>query len=147
MPHLNGALKKSGPLVDVLVSVSEPRLDALLAAGRQIPPAIKIRALIDTGASCTAIDTSIVRKLEIPATGTVDVRTPSTGATPHTFNQYDIQLTILDERGNPLSSGHSIPIVGSDFSGQDIEALIGRDLLAMGILIYNGTAGSFTLSY
>lgn len=42
-------------------------------------------------------------------------------------------------------------VVGVDLSGQIINgqqliALIGRDVLSMGILIYNGTAGTFSFA-
>jgi len=42
-------------------------------------------------------------------------------------------------------------VVGVDLSGQFINgqqliALIGRDVLSMGILVYNGTAGTFSFA-
>ena len=39
-----------------------------------------------------------------------------------------------------------IPVIASDRSAQSIQALIGRDVLAESILIYNGIDRTFTLA-
>ena len=145
MPHLNLSMTQSGPFVDIWISVSDPRRDALRAADQEVKPAVKVRALIDTGASCTVIDASILKKLAIPCVGVTPIFTPSTGEVPHVCHQYDVSLGILDAQGDPLFLNDSLSVLGSDLP--DVDALIGRDVLAKGILIYNGAAGTFTLSY
>ncbi len=147
MPQLSLSTSPAGPLVDVWVAVSKPRQDALVRAGLPVPTPLQVRALIDTGASCSAVDPSIIEKLQVPVTGTMQVLTPSTGATPHVCNQHDMLLAILDAKGNPLYFGPSIPVMASALATQGIEALLGRDVLSLGILIYNGAAGTFTLAF
>lgn len=137
----------NGPLVDVLLAVSAPRLAALTKAKLAVPAPIKIRALLDTGASCTAIDSTVITKLQVPVTGTTSILTPSTAGVAHTCNQYDVLLTILDPNGNPLYFSTSVPVIEAVLASQGIEGLIGRDVLGGALFIYNGTAGHFTLSY
>lgn len=56
MPHLALQVSAGGPLIDVVVAVSRARRVALEAAGQSVPNPVLIRALVDTGASCTNID-------------------------------------------------------------------------------------------
>ena len=105
-----------------------------------------IRALVDTGASCTCVDPSVLANLNLTPTGSVSVNTPSTGATPHLANQYDIALIIPPNKGVPLIF-QTIPVVASDLSAQGLQALIGRDILKGCLFTYNGDADVFTLAY
>jgi hypothetical protein len=73
--------------------------------------------------------------------------TASTGAKPHTCNQYDVFLMLINPKGTLLYVAQSMPVFEMPLAAQGIEALIGRDVLAAGILIYNGATKSFTLSY
>ena len=147
MPHINLSMTHNGPLVDVWLAVSAPREAALTQANLAVPAPIKIRALLDTGASCTAIDPAVITKLQVPVTGTTSILTPSTAGVAHTCNQYDVLLAILDPNGNPLYFSTSVPVIESALASQGIEGLIGRDVLGGALFIYNGTAGHFTLSY
>ena len=52
MPHLTIQCSHQGPLIDVVVGASRPRLLALGAQGRELPAPVPMRGLIDTGASC-----------------------------------------------------------------------------------------------
>ena len=81
-------------MVNAVVGVSQPRHDALVAAGQIAPPLQRIMALIDTGASCTTVDPSIVTALNLQPTGVASVITPTTGPVPHQTNQYDVLLII-----------------------------------------------------
>jgi predicted aspartyl protease len=106
------------------------------------------RALVDTGASCTCVDLTVLQQLAIPTTGTTPLLTPSTGQTPHTVNQYDVSIVIVF--GNPfkvLFGAHTMPVVEADLRPQGILALIGRDVLLTGILQYNGETELFTLAF
>lgn len=148
MPHLTLNLSPAGAVLDVHVGVSQARRNALTAANQPVPTAVPTRALIDTGASCTCIDQSILNQLGLSPTGTALIHTPSTGAAPQTANQFDISLLIVF--GTPLRllyGNHTIPVVESDLSTQGIDALIGRDILAASLLVYDGETGLFTLSF
>jgi hypothetical protein len=68
MPHLNIPFSAGSPIIDLFVGVSQQRRDALLAVGRSIPNFQRARALIDTGASGTCIDPTILKPLGLTAT-------------------------------------------------------------------------------
>lgn len=135
-----------GPLLQFGVSVNKPRAEALRAASQPVPSPILITGLIDTGASCTCIDSSILRQLAIPVSGTTPVHTPSTKASaPHIANQYDISLILA----HPLMTRtfHAIPVTEAQLVHQGIQALIGRDILSFCLFTYDGAAQSFCLAF
>jgi hypothetical protein len=130
------------------LTVSEARRDALLQASLPVPDAVRVSALVDTGASCTCVDPSFMAKLGLTPTGSVPVNTPSTGGTPHVAHQYDAGLIVPGalQDHTPLIFP-TIAIVSAELLVQGIDALIGRDILSNCVLNYNGTAGYFTLAY
>jgi hypothetical protein len=80
-------------------------------------------------------------------TGSVSVNTPSTGATPHQAEQFDVTLAIPAPNGPPLIF-YAVPVVASDLlAAQGFHALIGRDILNRCLFAYNGDASLFTLAY
>ena len=95
MPHFTLNVGQLGPLVSCAVRASQERVAALRKAGRPVPAPITVQALVDTGASCTCVDPSVLRLLDIPPTGRMQVYTPSTReATPHETDQYDVSILI-----------------------------------------------------
>ncbi len=76
------------------------------------------------------------------------MQTPSTAGVPVQCNQYDVSAYIPD---NGSSGGGfyigALPVVEASFAGQGIEGLIGRDIIDRCTLVYNGSAGMFTLAY
>jgi hypothetical protein len=145
MPHLTLQIAAGGPLIDVLVGVSIPRQRALHAAGLPVPPAVQIRALIDTGASCTCIDPSVPLRLGLAPTGIAPMHTPSTGNQPHMANQYDVSLVLLHPKLN--LTHQTVPVAESQLALQGIQGLLGRDILRNCLFIYDGQNGSFTLAF
>ena len=149
MSHLTVAIDPAGgPILPVSVTPSRARREALLAAGLDIPPESSIRALVDTGASCTCIDPAVVAALGLPAHGSVPIHTPSTGSTPHLADEYDVCLVVPGAGTHhvPLTLD-GVPVVAADLAIQGIHAIIGRDVLKDCIFIYNGTEGDFTLAF
>lgn len=146
MPSINLQLSSSGPIIDVLVGTSIPRQDALRLAGLPIPPTKSGKFLIDTGASCTCIDITLMNSLGVTPTGSTSIQTPSTNGGSHNCNLYDVMLFLP----NGSQGGHlieALPIVETHLSSQGIDGLIGRDVLDQCTLIYNGTARMYSLSY
>ncbi len=147
MAHFTLQSSPNGPILNALVAVSQARATALTAAGREVPNAVPVFALVDTGASCTCVDPSVLENLRLTPTGNVSVNTPSTGATPHSADQYDVALIIPAANG-PALVFQTIPVVSSDlFQAQGFHALIGRDILNRCVLVYNGNMGQFTLAF
>jgi hypothetical protein len=147
MPCINVNIAAGGPLLIVHLGVSLPRLQALNQAGLPIPPGATGTFLVDTGASCTCVDPALIVNLGLQPTGSVHVQTPSTQGQPHSCDQFDISIFIPS---STATIGHlipAIPIVATHLQSQGIDGLIGRDVLKDCTLIYNGTAGMFTIAY
>jgi len=137
-----------GPILVAYVGVSNARRVALVAAKQQIPNPIQVRALVDTGASGTCVDPSILKTLSLTPTGSATVNTPSTGSTPHTADQYDVSIIVpgAGPTHAPLNVPN-LPVICADLLPQGFHALIGRDILSLCLLSYNGTTSLFTLAY
>lgn len=146
MPHISQKITERGPLLQFVIGVSAPRAKALQDAGQSVPKPIPITGLIDTGASCTSIEATILRQLGIPSTGTTTVHTPSTQAgAPHVASLYDISLTLI----HPLVTRtfSALAVTESQLLHLGIQALIGRDILSACLFTYDGAGQNFCLGF
>ncbi len=147
MSILTLPLQPGGPIIRVGFLVSGPRQSALKRANLAIPNPVVVPCLVDTGASCTCVDPGVIQQLQLVSSGTISIHTPSTGATPHVCNQFDVGIGIVMDNGQIHLSGLVLPVIESNLKGQGIQALLGRDLLEQGILIYDGRQGRLTLAF
>ena len=146
MPTLTYQISALGPLLDVEIGVSGPRRDALHKAGLAIPSNVAVRALIDTGASCTGIDKAIIAALQLVSKGPIPVHTPTTGQAPKSCEQYDIHLRLIHPKLSFTFA--ALPVIETDdLSVQGIQGLIGRDVLRSCIFIFNGENGTYSLAF
>ena len=146
MPCVNLQILPLGPVIDIHVGISTPRKEAMQLAGITPPAPVPCRLLIDTGASCTCVDTWIINALSITPSGFTTIHTPSTNAdSNHQCNQYDVFLSILHHELSRFF--HVTPVIESNFSHQGIDGLLGRDILESCVFIYNGELGIYTLSF
>jgi len=149
MPHFTLQISEQGATMSALIGVSEGRKNALTALDQPIPELVRGIALLDTGASATCIDPSILQKLRLTPTGQVMIRTPSTGINPVLFDQYDVSIYVppASQDQIPLYMG-TLPVVCTELlASQGFHILVGRDILAQCVFIYNGSMNWFTLSY
>jgi predicted aspartyl protease len=149
MPHFTLQIGPEGPMLNAMVVVSAPRQAWLTQAKQPIPAPVKIRALVDTGASGTCIDPMVMAQLGLTPTNVIPMLTPTTGATPVLVEQFDVGLIIPGQSAKhaPLAF-HTTPVVASAlYAAQGFHALIGRDILRHCILNYNGDFGYFSLGY
>ena len=111
-------------------------------------PFVAVGGLIDTGASCTAIDADLLAPLGMTPTGVTQMLTPSSGGKPVDVPQFDVMVGITHPSGDPLLID-TVPIIAIHKFGKSggIAALIGRDILARCLLIYNGGEKNFTLAF
>lgn len=145
MPHLNVHIGNSGPMFDVSIGVTGHRAEALVREKKLVPDALSVRSLIDTGASCTAIDLSVAEALQLKPTGTSNIFTPSTGTDGHLANAYDVAMTFKIDNYNKRFS--HIEVVEGKFHGRTHKALIGRDILEQVLLMYDGPLKLLTLAF
>lgn len=148
MPNFTLHVDANGPVLNVLITVSEARAAALQAKGAAIPQGVHAKGLVDTGASNSCIDSSVIRALGVPQTGETTVLTPSTKDGPVPASLYDVGLQIYSDTTQPPLHVRNLPVMESHlFEYQGIHALIGRDVLAKCILHFNGTVGIYTLAF
>jgi predicted aspartyl protease len=119
----------------------------LAKANQPVPQPIRIRGLIDTGASCSAIDPAVSQALGLVSTGTVDICTPSTSAANHACDQYDVLIAIYMDPPDVHIASVTIPVISAPLAHMGIQALIGRDILDQALLIYNGKSQQITLAF
>ena len=135
-------------MVNAALGVSEARRQALMAAGQAVPQFVSIRALLDTGASMTCVDPTVITALGLAPTGMTQMITPSTGAVPHNAPTYDASFAIPAAPNQAALIFATVAVVESDLlSAQGFHALIGRNILSQCLFHYNGTMGLFTLAY
>jgi predicted aspartyl protease len=149
LPHFTLQISPHGPILTAFIGVSVARQDALKAAGQTIPSHVQIQALVDTGASATCLDPSVLKTLNLTPTGSATVETPSTEGTPVIADQYDVSIVVPPAKPNqfPLIR-NTLPVISVKLlSSFGYHALIGRDILGECVLFYNGDNGWFTLAY
>jgi predicted aspartyl protease len=126
-----------GPIVQVTASIDQNAAKVLLAQGKTVPNKAGF-ALIDTGASNTCIDEQAARDLGLPV---IDVGSmQSASHEKHPCNIYPVQIV------TPVVTLNSMRTMGANLGSQGLLILIGRDVLAVCTLFYNGPSGQFTLS-
>jgi hypothetical protein len=135
-----------GPLLDVVIAVTDSREQALKLAGETVPNPVVARVLVDTGASHTMIEESVLKPLALTPTGSIGCHTPTTAGKPKQMSLYDVKLTIPAPRGSRIFAAMPISAGDGSLIPQGIHGLLGRDVLKDCVLVYNGELGIFTLN-
>jgi hypothetical protein len=147
MPHFLLQTSPQGLIVQAAVMLSHARREALTEAGQQLPAPQYLAAMLDTGASISAIDPNALSALGLTPTGQCEIHTPSTQGVPVTTDTYDVCIAIIAGReGDTHFISNTIQVTASLLSG-GIQALIGTDILKSCILTYNGADNCFTLAW
>lgn len=129
-------LAKEGPIVDIEVAVPNILRDYMTKNKLEVPEAVKGKGLIDTGAAVSCIDDSVAIKLNVKPTGMVKGHGMSGESNR---NLYSAQIAIVT--GPQRWAYESTRIMGVDIQKQGLIALIGRDFLRNGMMIYSGFSG------
>lgn len=137
-------LAQDGAFLEILVSIPQALTEFYSKENIPIPAPISGYALIDTGASKSCVHGSIMKELHVSPIGVATSHTAA-GAVPHalypahfTFPAAKIEIDFASVVGVNLS--------GQQIATKPIIALIGRDVLAMGIFVYNGSFGTFSFA-
>lgn len=130
-----------GPALAVEVSLAEILAASLTARSIPLPAPQPGSALIDTGASVTAVDMEILQRLGLPRVGSGTVVTPSG---TETQGVYVVRLTFP---GTPIPPLDPMPVLGSQLQGFGHIVLLGRALLRGALLIYDGAHGHWTIAF
>lgn len=130
-------IQQIGPIIEVVIFPSQPVFNKLKSEGK-VPPSKKVIALIDTGATKSCINDPIAKELGLIARDVIPVQTPS-GTTQQPIYDLGFSLPSLTNTIIPTQA------LGADLDNQPYAALIGRDILSICTLIYNGWDNSYQL--
>ncbi|MDE2848122.1 MAG: retropepsin-like aspartic protease [Gemmatimonadota bacterium] len=146
MPYFTRPIDpQKGLILNAIVGVSKARLDALESLGKPVPDPVGIEGLVDTGANRTCVTPEVVEPLNLTPGEPVVVHTPS-GSTE--MPTYDIGILIFSSPKEPPFRIPNIQVmVSKDLKEQNLECLIGLDILSNCLLTYDGKAGLYTLAF
>ena len=131
-------LTVSGPLVAVEVTLSAGAEAAEIKAGNPVPTPLTLSGMIDTGASATVLQQGLPAKLGLQPVGTTQVNTPTSQGVVCPL--YSVRVVL------PSRIVVEVIAVEAPLAGQNIQCLIGRDVLAGGVFVYIGYAETFSFS-
>lgn len=141
-PNADGQriLSRFGPRIQVEACVHPAAQKSLIVSNQPVPSPVNGFALIDTGATVTAIDEEVARALQLPVIGQTKIGTADGTATASLL---PFCLRLLPWGFNMTC----VPGISARISNQGIIALIGMDLLSQCVLIVNGPDDSVTLAH
>jgi len=148
MPMITGELSWHGAIVPLRVGVSRNRKARLEHLRMTVPQEVIVLAQIDTSSHVTALMPDALRSLQIRPFSTMRLRTPSTTRdNPHECFVYDVAITLQSgDTSWPVPSVHVIQC--DDFNpDEEVQALIGRDILRHCVFTFSGPHNSFSLSF
>src|SRR5262249_31560885 len=145
---ITSRLDPQGALVQVLAGWSAARARQLQLALRPVPPAISAKALLDTGAEITCVESSLIQSLSLPFGGSVLAHVPAVGGLT-AGALYPASVTIVHPSGNAAANLviGNLSVLEVQLAALGYEALIGRDILARCRLLYDGPRQRFWLRY
>jgi hypothetical protein len=142
MPSLTRSfddMQDLGPIVEIKIAIPRLAEDLMRVVGNQPPNPLSITAMIDTGSTFTIIQGGLASQLGLEPIGVEYLSTPSS----QDVASYRYQVRVIFSN-NVITE---VTAVEAPLAGQHIQCLIGRDILAQGVLIYNGLINQYTLSF
>lgn len=130
--------RRRGPVIPVQIGIPTAMAKQLEAEGQTVPPPEEIPALVDTGASITAINIETAQRLGLQVTGSMRIG-GATGSADQPV--YAAMVKIPD----PFIEFDPIQLPGAQLGGTPFQMLIGRNILCSLMLSYDGRRGRFSL--
>jgi Aspartyl protease len=130
MPLVSGKLSGPWAVVDVLLGVSGARAALLRKVNFPVPAPVRVRALLDTGASVSGFAPRAFRELDLAPVSTLSIQTTSTTPdAPHESDMFDVSLALI-ANATPHPFG-DVRVMTADcwHADEGFEALIGMDIL------------------
>jgi hypothetical protein len=143
VPHsifTSDSLQVAGPIIELVVGAPQAVLDALERSGQPKPPPLIVSALIDTGAGMTGFRTGVLDPLGLPLVGYSKVYTAGvvTSASLHSVRLGVVSMSkVIGE----------FAVLDIPLEGQNLDCLIGRDVLSHATFVYQGFGNTYSLSF
>lgn len=139
-------LSQSGPVISVEVAIPTTLAEVFAKEKKPIPQPAVGWALIDTGATHTCVDDDAISQLGVNPISRVEIL-GSSGA--HEVNVFPAHFRFPSIKNFEIdfTATIGVNIQAQKFNNQPIIALLGRDVLARCIFVYNGPLGMYSLSF
>ncbi|MBI3810883.1 MAG: retropepsin-like domain-containing protein [Nitrospirae bacterium] len=143
-------LQGMGPVIETDVGISEKHAELLRQEGLPIPPPVRCRLLIDTGASRSMVKHEIAERAGLKL---INSSYPIHGVGVDTTGKvYMGRISFIckskvDPRVTHTAWIDTLIMSGSLHDSRIIDGLIGREVLSRFDFRYNGNVGDFTLRY
>jgi len=140
-------LAETGAILQVTVGIPPALEQFCLKSGVPIPAPVAGYALIDTGASASAVHEQVFADFGVQPIDHIPM------STPHTKDKFSfVYPAKIQFPGLNLVGDGTYRVVGCElkwttFDNKEIIMLMGRDLLKYFLMVYNGVQSDVTLSY
>jgi hypothetical protein len=142
MPCINIPIEAVGPVVELGISAPVSQQ----GAGSPLPQIQWVRALVDTGCSHTAIHSTVAQNCGLSIVGIAPVTTPGGPVTNHVYHGDLILRPLIGGRAFEWRFG-DCQITQMAHSNPAFEALLGMNILGIGLLAVDGIARSATFCW
>jgi len=139
-------LNETGAVVSVEIGIPAALKQYLSEKGMAIPSAISGFALLDTGASASAVDESVFEALGVPHIDEIQTDTPH-GSGKSRVYPANVTFPGMNVTDLPLERVIGCKLKWKTVDEKEIIMLMGRDLLQYFLFIYNGQSSDVTLCY
>jgi hypothetical protein len=149
MPIHHGTLTiPDGPVITVRIAPIRQDLARRRRTGQPLPAPQEIVALIDTGAEISCIDPSVANALQLVPKQFGTVNVPAVGGMGYsTFYKVELVVPHPTALASQFLVIPDLDVVEVALTAFGYDAVIGRDVLAYCVLVYDGLAGAFVLTY
>jgi hypothetical protein len=96
---------------------------------------------VDTGAAASVITPETAALLRLRSVGVVSVHTPTT-IEPVLCRQFHVNVYF-----SAAFAIENVVVIEAPLTGQAVQCLIGRDVLARGVLVYDGLHNHFSVAF
>lgn len=144
MPRMTVPLGPDLPIIPLLVGLNGDETTRLIQAGVPVTPPVLVQAVIDTGATTSSVSAQIAQQLGL--TPLKQANNQTAGGVVR-VNLYEVSVGLPPVFGLPNTTVlEDLLVVAEIHSGlQDVEFLLGMDVLRKCVLTVNGPAGTVAL--
>ena len=148
MPQLTGPLLADGALIEVRIGLDRAEIQKLRFALRPVPQPKHLRALVDSGAEATCLDSTLIQSLGLAWSGPTQANVPAISGLVFA-SLYRAGITILHGSGQSAMNFDvgDIAVCELALGSLGYDALIGRDILDQLRFTYDGPARTFALEW
>ncbi len=133
------------PILELLIEETSGALVTVyIKHSREAMPPLEVKALLDTGASRTSLDPSVVTELGLIDAGETEVQdftSPEGTVLPRALCNL-----VIPGSGIEMEI-FNLPVIQAPLEAQGFKAILGRDILSKCVVVWDGRARRCTLAY